>query len=153
MKNTDTYNRLLEYLTVSKESDDLYRGLAKGFGMSECSFWILYTLRAEKKSCTQHEICGYLFEPKQTVNSALKKLETDGYIKLSHTRYRRSTHIFLTEKGLCLAEETADKILEAEYFALSGLSAEEQMVFVGLYKKFLKRFKENLPVFSRKEDV
>ena len=37
--------KLFEYNNIIKEQEDLYRKIAKHFGMSECSFWILYSLR------------------------------------------------------------------------------------------------------------
>ena len=55
----------------------MYRSAAKSCGISECAFWILYTLRVEEKPFTQAEICEFLIEPKQTVHSALKKLEDE----------------------------------------------------------------------------
>ena len=36
---------LAKYNALSKESDNLYRGLARELGGSECALWILYTLR------------------------------------------------------------------------------------------------------------
>ena len=71
---------LMAYNKETKKLDDLYRSAAKNCGMAECAFWILYTLRVEEKSFTQAEICEFLVEPKQTVNSALKKLVAEGYL-------------------------------------------------------------------------
>ena len=74
----DAKRMLLEYNKETKRLDDLYRCAAKQCGISECAFWILYTLRAEERQFTQAEICEFLIEPKQTVRSALKKLEAEG---------------------------------------------------------------------------
>ena len=74
----DAKRMLLEYNRETKRLDDLYRCAAKQCGISECAFWILYTLRAEERQFTQAEICEFLIEPKQTVHSALKKLEAEG---------------------------------------------------------------------------
>ena len=68
----DAKRMLLEYNKETKRLDDLYRCAAKQCGISECAFWILYTLRAEERQFTQAEICEFLIEPKQTVHSALK---------------------------------------------------------------------------------
>lgn len=42
-------------------------------GLSDCTFWILYALRENNARLTQSEICNFFYQPKQTVNSALKK--------------------------------------------------------------------------------
>lgn len=143
MVNDNTYKLLMEYNNLLKEFDDIYRGLAKKFEISECVLWILYTLRAEKTPMTQSEVCGFLYQPKQTVNSALKKMEAEGYIKLEYANDRRSKQILLTESGVLLAERTADKILNAEYNALFGMEEDEQKVFVELFRKYVKLLKNN----------
>ena len=51
----DAKRMLLEYNRETKRLDDLYRCAAKQCGISECAFWILYTLRAEERQFTQAE--------------------------------------------------------------------------------------------------
>ena len=68
----NAYQMLIAFNRETKKLDDVYRSAAKSCGISECAFWILYTLRVEEKSFTQAEICEFLIEPKQTVHSALK---------------------------------------------------------------------------------
>ena len=109
---------LMAYNKEMKKLDDLYRSAAKNCGMAECAFWILYTLRVEEKSFTQAEICEFLVEPKQTVNSALKKLVAEGYLALSAGTDQRSKLVRLTPKGDQLARERVDRIPEAEAAAL-----------------------------------
>ena len=82
----DAKRMLLEYNRETKRLDDLYRCAVKQCGISECAFWILYTLRAEERQFTQAEICEFLIEPKQTVHSALKKLEAEGYLARTSAR-------------------------------------------------------------------
>ena len=86
----NAYQMLIAFNRETKKLDDVYRSAAKSCGISECAFWILYTLRVEEKSFTQAEICEFLIEPKQTVNSALKKLEAEGYLTLSAGADQRS---------------------------------------------------------------
>ena len=80
--DTISHQTLMAYNVEMKKLDDLYRGAAKHCGMAECAFWILYTLRVEDRSFTQVGLCEFLAEPKQTVNSALKKLVAEGYLAL-----------------------------------------------------------------------
>ena len=107
------YRRLREYNDSLKAIDDTYRAAARRFGLPECAFWILYTLRVERAPLTQSEICALQYQPKQTVHSALKRLEADGLLKLAHGGNRKSKYVCLTEKGARLAERTVDCIAEA----------------------------------------
>ena len=90
---------LAAYNELYKEQDDLYRGAARGFGLSDCAFWVLYALRETKRPMTQSGICAAVYQPKQTVHSALKKLEGEGFLRLAEGRDRRSKHLVLTERG------------------------------------------------------
>lgn len=127
---------MAEYNNILKENDNLYRGVAKNLGLPECAFWILYALRADSGVLTQSGICDFLYQPKQTVNSALKNLESEGYIRLLHADDRRIKPIRLTQKGLELAEKTVDKVIAAERMALLDLSEAGQKAFIGLFRQY-----------------
>lgn len=134
--------KLIEYNNLIKENDKIYRNLSKNSGLSPCSFWILYVLREDEDPLTQSEICEMLHEPKQTVNSALKKLDLDGYITLSSGSDRRSKSISLTEKGLCLAAGTVDLVMAAEQNALEEFTEEELHTFISLFRKYTQTLKQ-----------
>lgn len=134
-----------EYLSklnsLFKENDEIYRNAAKNLGLPDCTFWILYTLREttlrkEGHILTQSEICSAMFLPKQTVNSAMKKLEKDGYIQLLNANSRRSKQVSLTQKGLELAQKTVDRVITLETDALAALSPDEKENFLRLYNKY-----------------
>lgn len=136
MQKTKTQKRLSEYNDIIKENDNLYRGVAKSLGLPECAFWILYTLRSGEAIVTQSDVCEALYQPKQTVNSALKNLEAEGFIELGSLSDRRSKQIRLTPKGEELAVKTADQVITAEQNALLTLSEAEQQAFIGLFRKY-----------------
>ena len=140
----NAYQMLIAFNRETKKLDDVYRSAAKSCGISECAFWILYTLRVEEKSFTQAEICEFLIEPKQTVNSALKKLEAEGYLTLSAGADQRSKRVCLTEKGARLAERTVDRIAEAEAEALLGLSDGEREALFSLLQKYNRLLRARL---------
>ena len=151
MVKKNTGKRLSEYNSIIKETDELYRGVAKALGLPDCAFWILYVLREEGEVLTQSEICYALYQPKQTVNSALKKLEYDGCIELTEMDDRRSKQIQLTEKGGKLAEKTVDKVIAAEHKALSGLTETEQETFIGLFRKYAGLLRNNMEELRMEE--
>lgn len=138
------YRRLREYNDSLKAIDDTYRAAARRFGLPECAFWILYTLRVERAPLTQSEICALQYQPKQTVHSALKRLEADGLLKLAHGGNRKSKYVCLTDKGTRLAERTVDRIAEAEAEALLGLSDGEREALFSLLQKYNRLLRARL---------
>lgn len=144
MEKKNTNKRLSEYNRIIKKNDELYHNMAKNFGMPDCAFWILYMLREEKKYLTQCSICDALYQPKQTVNSALKKLEKDGYITLEGTGGRNGKQINLTVKGIGLASQTVDRVIDLEKKALGGLTIEEQKTFLSLFNKYTDLLETNM---------
>ena len=122
---------LLAFNAAMKHVDDVYRRAVRQYGLSECAFWILYTLRVERPY-TQAGLCEFLHEPKQTVNSALKKLEAEGFLVLSAGDDQRSKRVRLTEKGEQLARTCADRVAEAEAGALRAMSPDDRAALIRL---------------------
>ena len=141
---------LLAFNAAMKHVDDVYRRAVRQYGLSECAFWILYTLRVEEKSFTQAEICEFLVEPKQTVNSALKKLVAEGYLALSAGTDQRSKLVRLTPKGEQLARERVDCIPEAEAAALRAMSPDDRAAFLRLTRQYRLLFEQQLRTLSSK---
>lgn len=142
---------LAKYNALSKESDNLYRGLVRELGGSECALWILYTLRAEKPPVTQKTICDILHVPKQTVNSAMKALEAGGYLRLEPGPDRRRKQVVLTEAGERLARESADKIILAEEAAFGAMTEPEREMFLILMGRFVRALREEIQEIKREE--
>ena len=135
--------KMLELNETMKETDDLYKNLAKKFKMSDCMMWILYILREDDRAVTQSDICNLMCMPKQTVNSSLKKMEAEGYIELLNINDKRSKQVCLTEKGVDLANNTVDRIISKENNALSKMDEEEQELLINLFKKYKDLLKES----------
>lgn len=124
---------------LTKKNEGLYRDLAKGFGVYDCTFWILYLLRESDRVYTQSEICAILRQPKQSVNTALKNLEKSEMLRLEYAN-GKSKNIYLTEAGLIYAQETVDAVFEAEKSAEKALTESEKAMFLELYAKYLSAF-------------
>ncbi len=128
---------LLAYNALYKRNNELCRNMAKRVHIPETTLWILYYLRYDA-IITQKDLCDVSFQPKQTVNSALKKLDAEGYIDWSVTESNKKNKVVtLTEKGEKLAQQTADKILAAEervFCCMSDTEIEQLMI---LYDKYL----------------
>jgi len=121
-----------------KRMDDIYYRTARRLDMSEAELWIMYILREHDELLTQSDICGITYESKQTVNSALKKMEINGFIELiKNEDNMKKKFIHLTEKGLELAEKTADKILAAEENSIRAMGRDEMETLLRLYEKYI----------------
>ena len=136
MEVDHTNDLLSQYNGIMKENNEFYRVFVKKFGLSECSFWILYMLRTAYAAPVQSEICACLHQSKQTINSALKKLVEEEYLKLTPGKDRRSKQISLTENGNRLCEKTVDHVIKMEKNALESLSMEEQELLLSLFRKY-----------------
>ena len=135
---------LHEYNSIIKENDDIYRALSRSFGLSDCTFWILYSLRELGQEMTQSDLCSILYLPKQTIHSSLKKLEQEGYVQLLEGSNKKTRYIHLTPKGLSLCAQTVDKVLQAEESAFSGMTEEEQKLFLSLFQKSTRLLKSRM---------
>lgn len=151
MQEEKTGNCLWEYNNILKENENIYRDLARKLGLSVCQFWILYTLRTESLPLSQKDICTSLYLPKQTINSALKKMESEGYLALTSGKDHRSKGIMLTSKGILLCERTVDQIIAMERSAFADLSEEKQEFFLSLFRQYTNLLKMHMHETFRSE--
>lgn len=88
---------------------------------------------------TQTKLCSALFLSKQTVNSALKKLESRGYLRMeSMSGDRRNKLLSLTARG----EELLEPTLSMEERAFLRLTPEERRTFLDLSHRYLNAIRE-----------
>lgn len=134
--------RMLEFNEIMRETDDLYKNIAKKFKMSDCMIWILYILREDDKIVTQSDICNMMYMPKQTVNSCLKKMEKEGYIELINMNNKRGKQVYLTQKGHDLCNNTVDRITLKENEAFEKMDEKEQQLLINLFREYKDLLKE-----------
>lgn len=80
---------------------------------------------------------------KQTINSALRKLESEKIVYLEVFEGRKKK-VYLTEKGRRLAKDTVLRIIEAENEIFASWSEEEKSLYIGLTQRYLADFKEKI---------
>ena len=124
MTRQDVKEKLLRFNRIFKDTDQTYHEVAHFFGLSDSAFWILYLLRESDRSYTQSSVCEEISLSRQTVHSALKNLQKEGYIVLKSEEGNRKN------KRLCLTEQ------EAELDALEQFSETELEQFLTLYAKY-----------------
>lgn len=138
MDTHEIRKQMAQYNSLYKEMDGVYHSLARHYGLSDCAFWILYIVQESASSLTQSELCGHLSLSKQTVNSALKSLEKDGYVTLkSSANNQKSKLLHLTKSGKELAQKTVDQVFGMERNAFGQLSSQERVLFLQLNEKYV----------------
>lgn len=140
MEKQSAQKLLTQFNNLYKELDDIYHSLARHYGLSDCAFWILYTMQETDESRTQSQLGEMLSLSRQTINSALKNLEAAGYIQLAPVAgNHKSKRILLTDAGKRFAEQTTDRVVQMELRAFDQFSAEEQVVFFRLLTAYVRR--------------
>lgn len=128
-----------------KEMDKIYHEVAVHFQISDSVMMILYALCESNKVYTSKDICEEWSYSKQTVHSAIKKLEMDGYITLAAAAdNKKNKLIILTSSGKNLVERTIVPIINAEKRALKRFSETEQEQIIALATKHVRVLQEEM---------
>lgn len=132
---------LKRYNHLMKEIDAAYHAMSLKLGLSDSAMVILYTICENGSSCLLQDICQNSGISKQTINSALRKLEADGvlYLEPAGTKNKR---VCLTDKGKQLAKHTALKIIETENEIFSSWTKEDVEKYLTLTERYLHAFRE-----------
>lgn len=123
------------------ETDAAYHEFAVKLGLSDSCMRILYTLYENGSSCLLRDICYLTGMTKQTLHSAIKKLEHDGVL-CAENAPTRGKRIRLTEKGEQLAEHTASKVIDAENRIFSSWESPDVEKYLALTERFLNELRE-----------
>lgn len=132
---------LKRYNHLMNEIDTEYHTMSLTFGLSDSAMIILYTICERGDSCLLQDICQTAGISKQTINSALRKLEADGVLYLEPAG-NKNKRVCLTDKGKQLAEHTALKIMETENDIFSSWSEEDVEKYLTLTERYLLAFRE-----------
>lgn len=121
------------------EIDTAYHEAALRMGLSDSAMLILYTAVYNGGQCLLSDITCIL--SKQTINSALRKLEGEGILVLEAADGKKKK-VCLTDYGRRYAEKTVYPLIEIEDEIFSGWSEEDAALYVSLTQRFLADFKE-----------
>lgn len=120
---------------LANELDLLYHQAARKLGVSDSVLCILYMIHEKGDGCLLCDICNESGISKQTINSALRKLEKEDILYLEQDK-GKNKRIRLTEKGSQYTAHTAARLYDAESSALSGWSEEDLSAYLRLMKKY-----------------
>lgn len=135
------YDKIHRINCLATELDALYHQAAVKLGMSDSVMCILYTIYDNGESCLLSEIYKQSGISKQTINSAIRKLEEEEIVYLKQYK-GKSKMVMFTEKGKRYADDTVARLFEAEINVLKTWTIEEINTHIFLMKKFISSFKE-----------
>lgn len=130
---------------LQSEIDTAYHDAALKLGMSDSAMLVLYTLCSSGGECMLGDITSGA--SKQTINSALRKLESEGIVYLE-TFEGRKKKVYLTEKGRQLAGDTVFRVIEIENDIFASWSDEEKSIYLDLTQRYLADFKKKVKELS-----
>ncbi len=128
---------------LSAEINSLYHQAALKLGLADSAMYILYMLYDNEGSCMLADMSKASGISKQTVNSAIRRLENEDIVYLQQQR-GKTKKVCLTSKGREYAEKTVAKIFAAEARAYSDWTDEEISLHLKLLEKYADSFRESL---------
>lgn len=149
MKKT-YYDKVKRINCLSNELDMLYHQAARKLEVSDSVLCILYMIYEKGDCCLLHEICQESGLSKQTINSALRKLEQEQFLYLELEQERgKAKRIRLTEKGKKYVARTAACLYEAECSAFADWTEEEFTQYLAFMKKYIDAFRIQVEKMER----
>ena len=124
------------YNHLEGEINAVYHRISLKLGLSDSAAIILYTICNSGDACPLRDICRLSGLSKQTVNSALRRLEADGAVCLEAACPLSKT-VCLTEAGKLLADRTARRIIQAENEIFAAWPQEDVETYLALTERFL----------------
>ena len=143
-------NRCMEtkskrYNNLMTEMERAYHDAAQRMGISDSEMVVLYMVCINGDACLLSDITELSGVSKQTINSALRKLEKQAviYLELVDSRKKR---VCLTEYGKFMVEQKIRKLIRIEDEIFDSWKKEEWETYMLLTQRHLanlrERFKE-----------
>lgn len=142
MKNL-VNKELKQFNLLVSEINSVYHEAALKNKLSDSSMIILYTICNFGEECLLSHIVQASGTSKQTINSALRKLEAEDILYLKKAG-GRNKKVCLTEKGKEFVKKAIIPVLHIENEIFDTWSPEEKEFYLELTKRYLTTFKEKV---------
>lgn len=134
-------NAMKRYNHLVGEIDAVYHEICLHLGLSDSAMKILYTICDNGDSCLLQEISRRSGVSKQTINSAIRKLEKEGIVYLKSVG-GKNKNVCLTDAGKQLAKHTAIRLIEMENDIFASWEKSDVETYLELTERFLIALKE-----------
>ena len=135
--------QLKRFNHLASEIEAAYHEAAQRLGLSDSAMQVLYTICNNGEQCLLSDICNLSGTSKQTINSALRKLEAEGIVYLE-TFSGKKKIVCLTAKGKNLINNTVVRLIEIENDIFSSWAKSEQELYLELTQRYLTSFKDKI---------
>lgn len=132
---------LKRYNYLFGETGAAYHEICLKLGLPDSTVCTLYAILENGGSCPLQHIGHCTGLTKQTINSAIRKLEAEGAVRLERAGAKNKT-VYLTESGKILAEQTAGRVLGAEDEIFASWPRDDVEKYLELAERFMLALKE-----------
>lgn len=139
----DRYDKVRRINGLASDTDELYHRAALKLGVSDSVMFVLYVLNDCGDGCLLYDICRQTGISKQTINSAIRKLEAEQLIFLEQDK-GKTKRVCLTEKGRAYMSETAGRLFEAECRVFESWDDDEFEQYLRLMEKYNRSFRAEI---------
>lgn len=143
--NVDVLDKIHQINYLTSELDALYHQASLKIGLADSAMRVLYALHDNGEKCLLSEIYKQSGISKQTVNSAIRKLEEEGVIYLEQHK-GKAKMVCLTPKGEQYVSDTVVRLCNAEIRAFETWTEEEINTHVRLMEKYMESFRRQIQI-------
>ncbi len=134
-------DQMKRFNNLISEMNEAYHDVALKLELSDSAMQILYVICNGGGECLLSEIVQMSGISKQTINSAMRKLENEGVV-ITEDATARKKLVRLSEKGKQLAKNTVQKVIDIENEIFASWTQEEWQSYFNLTKRYITHFKE-----------
>jgi len=142
----DIFRVMRRYNYLLGEMEAVYHEMGLKAGLSDSAMRILYAVCDRGEGCPLREIRRHCGLSKQTINSAIRKMEEEGILYLEATGLKNKK-VCLTEEGRLLMERTAGRVYGIENDILESWPQEDVQAYLELTERFLYNLRERAKDF------
>lgn len=125
---------------LTNDTDALYHLVARKLGITDSVLITAYMLHEKGDGCPLYDIYSESGVSKQTINTAIRKLEQDGILYLTRDK-GRAKRVWLTDRGREFIANTAARLFEAECRTFDSWTQEEVEMYFKLIEKYNNAFR------------
>ena len=135
---------------MNNELNGLYHDISVKLGLSDSESMVMYMLYDTQEPLTQSDIVKATGLSKQTLNSAIRKLEKEGVIILEKIN-EKSKKIVMTEKGQVLIAQKIKPLVDMEDHVLDTWTEEDRLKYLELVEKFKEQFEKEVNAYDKRQ--
>lgn len=132
---------LKRYNYLFGETGMTYHEIYRKLGLPDSAVLILYAILENGECRLLRDICRSSGLSKQTVNSALRKMEAENILYLELVDGKTKT-VHLTKEGKALAERTAGRVLAIEDEIFASWPQEDVQKYLALTERYMLALQE-----------